>query len=101
MVALQPDRTGRLFAFPAAASWAGEFDIFVDELAVVNHFYHPGIGGFLSVLIKTGRAEGDVKGLPLAGRLAGIDAGRMAFDIFFLNPAAINSATFDSGIFIL
>ena len=82
MISLEQDRAGRLFLLrKSAAGRAGEFDIFVDDLAVVNHFHHFRILGLFAVGIEARRAEGDVESLPLACQLAGVDARRVAFDI--------------------
>ena len=84
-----------------ATSWAGEFDVFVSQLAIVKDAQHFCIGDFLAGAVEAGSLKGDVKGLPFARWFAGVDAWGVPFDIFLLNPARVNTAALNTGIGIL
>lgn len=99
MVALEPNRADRLFIFPKrGAGWAGQLDVLVNDLTVVHDFNESGIGDLLAVGVKTRRAEGDIERLPLAGRLADIDARGVAFNILVVDPARVNATAFNARI---
>src|ERR1039458_10006825 len=102
VIPLQPDRAGRLLVlgyWPAGRT--AEFDVFMDELAVVHELHNLRVGDLLAAGVKAWRAEGDVECLPLAGRLAGVDAWGVAFDVLLIDPAGVDAATFDARILIL
>src|ERR1039458_4771549 len=102
VVALQPDGAGRLFALGYwTAGRPAEFDVFMDELAVVHELNNLRIGDLLAAAVKAWRAEGDVECLPLAGRLTGVDARGVALDVLLIDPPRVNAAAFDARILIL
>src|SRR5438552_1394476 len=93
VISLEHDRAGRLFLERhGAARWAVEFHVFMDDLAVVDDFDHFCVLDFFAGGIETGRSKGDIEGLPLARRLAGIDARRMSFDGLAADRAPVNAA---------
>jgi hypothetical protein len=68
-----------------SARGAFQFGFLVDELAVMTHANHLGIRDFLASAVEARRLEKNVKGLPLAGRFAGVDLRRMAIDALLVN----------------
>src|SRR5207244_4975091 len=93
MIPLQPDRPLGFLFVPAASSRASQFDIFVNNFAIVHNFYHRRVRDFLALAVKARSFEGDVECLPLARWFAGIDARGMAFDVPLVGPAAVDAAT--------
>jgi len=69
---------GLLIAVGRGAGGAGDLDVLVDDLAVVDDLDEDGVGDLLAVLVEARGFEDDVEALPLAGRLGCVDAGRMA-----------------------
>src|ERR1035437_4271413 len=102
VMSLQPDRAGWLLVLGYwTAGRAAEFDVFMDELAVVRELNNLRIGDLPAAGVKAWRAEGDVEGLPLAGRLAGVDARGVPLDVLLIDPARVNATAFDARILIL
>src|SRR5207253_9505397 len=66
-----------------------------------KHLHDFCVFNFFAACIEARSAESDVECLPLARRLAGVHAWRMAFYILFIDPPAINTAAFDSRVFVL
>lgn len=68
MVALQAKGAeGPVIRKHRAASRAGEFDVFVDEHAIEDYLFKPGVDNFGAVLVETGGAENNIEGLPFPG----------------------------------
>src|SRR5207245_1272868 len=84
MISLQHEGASRFFIQPVgSAGGARGFNVFLNHLAVVSHFDESGIFDFLAAGVEARGAEQDIKALPLARRLAGIDRWRAAFEIGF------------------
>jgi len=96
MVALEHEGTERLLVVPGAgAGRAGDGDILVEHLAVQHHLLEDGVLRFVALGVESGRAEGDIKFLPLPRLLAGVDPGRMPFEagVVFEVVALVDAAT--------
>src|SRR5512138_101557 len=79
-----------------------QFHVLVDDLAVEGHLDKTGVAHFPARGIETGRAENDVKALPLAGRSAGVHARRMPLKLApRLGPARVDAAALDPRILVL
>src|SRR5260370_21492596 len=75
MIALEHERAlGPLGAAQRCRGRALDLDVFVNDLAVVDDLQEASVGGFLALAIKARGLEGDIEGLPFAGRLAGVEA---------------------------
>src|ERR1039458_8556781 len=102
VVPLEPDRASRLLVLGhRPARGAVEFDVFVDDLAVVEELHNSRVGDLLAAGVESWRAERDVEALPFAGRLAGIDERGVALDVLLIDPTRVDAAAFDSRILIL
>src|ERR1035441_6236578 len=102
VVTLEPDWAGRLLVLCHwSAGGAVELHVFVNNFAVVDDLNNLGVGDLLAAGVKSWRPEGEVERLPLAGRLAGVDAWGMAFDVLLIDPARVDAAAFDARILVL
>ena len=83
MVALKHERSsGHLpVLIQRGAGGAVQLDVFLHELAVVSHPLEPRVGRLPARGVESRRGELDIKSLPLAGRKAGVDSRRVAFDV--------------------
>src|SRR5262245_66336594 len=75
MIALKHERTEWLFrAAQRGRGRALDLDILVNDFAVVDDFHEARVGGFLALVVEPWGLKRDIEGLPLPGRLAGIEA---------------------------
>ncbi len=84
-----------------AAGWTFELNVLLDNLSVVRDADHLRVGELLPPRIESRRSEKDVEGLPLSGRLARIDARRVAINVLLINPSRVDAAALDSGVSVL